>query len=312
MYPILLNAPIKDYVWGGTRLSREYGLDGSKEKQAEGWMLSCHPDGESTVANGEFLGKTLTEVLALHPEYTGKKGKGKPFPVLIKLIDAKQNLSVQVHPDDEYAMRVEGESGKTEAWYIVDCDEGAQLIYGFKEAVSREQFEKAIRDKTVLDVLNKVPVKKGDLFFIPSGTVHAICEGILLAEIQQSSNKTYRIYDYDRGRETHVEKALDVSRREKPENTGKPMGEKESFDGYCSTLLTACEYFTSTDIEVSRQYTDNAQDSSFVSLLILDGEGVVESCGETLPVKKGNSVFLPASSGEYTVKGKLDMIKTVL
>ncbi|MCQ2462464.1 MAG: class I mannose-6-phosphate isomerase [Clostridia bacterium] len=317
MYPFLLTAPTKDYVWGGTRLSREYGLDSSKERQAEGWMLSCHKDGESTVANGENKGKALSAVLAAHPEYTGSKGEGKAFPVLIKLIDAKQNLSVQVHPDDEYAMRVEGESGKTEAWYIVDCDEGAQLIYGFKKEISRDEFEQAIKNNTLLDVVNRVSVKKGDLFFIESGTLHAIGEGILLAEIQQSSNTTYRVYDYGRivdgkPRELHIEKALDVTNRKMPKSTGKPMGEKECFEGFCMTLLTKCEFFTSTDIEISTQYTDSADNTSFVSLLVLDGEGTLEGCGESLEIKKGDSVFIPASSGKFTVSGKLDIIKTVL
>ncbi|MGN0552633.1 MAG: type I phosphomannose isomerase catalytic subunit, partial [Oscillospiraceae bacterium] len=200
MYPLKLKPAFKDYLWGGTKLRDVYGKDCSFDKVAESWELSCHKDGNSVIDNGEAKGMTLAE-------YIEKKGKAilgkncerfENFPVLIKLIDAKDNLSVQVHPDNEYAMRVEGEYGKTEMWYIVDCDEGAELIYGFKGNVSKEEFAERIKNNTLLEITNSVPVKKGDVFFIRSGTLHAIGKGILIAEIQQNSNTTYRVYDYGR------------------------------------------------------------------------------------------------------------------
>ena len=216
-YPMLLDAPCKDYLWGGNRLREEYGKVSDKDKIAESWELSCHKDGESVIANGELAGKTLTQYI----EEQGKAVLGKNcekfenFPILIKLIDAKDNLSVQVHPNNEYAMRVEGEYGKTEMWYIVDCDPGAELIYGFKGEISRDEFKERIANNTLLEVTNNVPVHKGDVFFIEAGTLHAIGKGILIAEIQQNSNTTYRVYDYGRvgadgkPRQLHVEKAVE-------------------------------------------------------------------------------------------------------
>ena len=194
-----LDAPCKDYIWGGNRLREEYGKISDADKIAESWELSCHKDGQSVIANGKDKGKTLSEYVAENKKSLGTAcDRFEYFPILIKLIDAKDNLSVQVHPDNDYAMRVEGEYGKTEMWYIVDCEEGSQLIYGFDKEISREEFADRIKNNTLLEVTNNVPVHKGDVFFIESGTLHAIGKGILIAEIQQNSNTTYRVYDYGR------------------------------------------------------------------------------------------------------------------
>ena len=188
----------KDYLWGGTRLIKEYNKNFNLDKLAETWELSCHPDGLCTIAEGEFAGRTLSEYL----DIVGKKVLGtkcehmEQFPLLIKFIDAKNDLSIQVHPSDEYALTHEGQYGKTEMWYIMDCQPGAFIYYGFKEAISNEEFAERIQNKTLLEVLNKVEVKKGDVFFIEPGTIHAIGSGNLIAEIQQNSNVTYRVYDY--------------------------------------------------------------------------------------------------------------------
>ena len=161
MRPFELIPPIKDYIWGGTKLREQYGKESTLERLAESWELSCHKDGVSIIKGGEFDGMTLPEFIGAHPEALGKNcGRFEFFPVLIKLIDARDNLSVQVHPDDGYAMRVEGEYGKTEVWYVVDCDDDAELIYGFAEETDKEQFRKAIEENTLLDIVNRVPVKK--------------------------------------------------------------------------------------------------------------------------------------------------------
>ena len=192
MSVLKLSPAFKDYIWGGTKLRDDFAKDCDFEKIAESWELSCHKDGNSVVSNGDDAGLTLAEYIEKH----GKSVLGtncerfENFPILIKLIDAKDNLSVQVHPNNDYAMRVEGEYGKTEMWYIVDCDEGATLLYGFKKEISKDEFAKRIADNTLLEVTNAVPVKKGDVFFIEAGTLHAIGKGILIAEIQQN---TYRI-----------------------------------------------------------------------------------------------------------------------
>ncbi len=312
-----LTPAIKDYIWGGTRLSKEFDMVSFTDRQAEAWVLSCHEAGHSIVENGEDKGKTLAEVIS-------EKGKGclgtncekfSFFPILIKLIDARDNLSVQVHPDNDYAMKVEGEYGKTEAWYIMDCDEGAEIIYGFKKDISKEEFRKSIEENTLLDYVNRVKVKKGDIFFIEAGTLHAICKGILLAEVQQNSNTTYRVYDYGRlqngkPRELHVEKALDVTSTKAIDATGKPMGETVKKDGFSETLLTSCELFTMKRLDIEEKATVTADSTSFVSLLCLDGNGVVMHGDTCVTLYKGESLFIPASYGEVEILGNLTVLES--
>lgn len=318
MEPLKLRPALKDYIWGGNRLRDEFGMESDLDKTAEAWVLSCHKDGQNIVENGSFAGKTLSKAIeAMGADCLGENSKKFPyFPVLIKFIDAKNNLSVQVHPDDEYAMRVEKEFGKTEAWYILDAAPDAELIYGFKNEISSDEFRGRIEDNTLTDVLNHVKVKKGDLFFIEAGTIHAICKGILLAEVQQNSNTTYRVYDYGRlgadgkPRELHVEKAIDVTKCVPPKSSGKPQGEPVEKDGYTETLLAKCELFTTSCVEIEDSYNCVADNQSFVSVIVTDGEGTIESCGVTLSLKKGESVFIPANSGEFAVKGNLTVLET--
>ncbi len=308
-----LNPVFKDYLWGGTKLRDEYGFESNLEKLAEGWMLSCHKDGENTVLNGEFSGKTLTDVVKENPDFLGENGnKFEYFPILIKLIDAKGDLSVQVHPNNEYAMRVENEYGKTECWYILDCDEDAELIYGFNREISSDEFKKRIADNTFLETVNKVKVKKGDLFFIEAGTLHAIGKGILLAEIQQNSNTTYRVYDYGRlgadgkPRELHIEKAIDVTNCTTPTRSIKPEGELIIGDGFTTQLLTKCDLFNVEKVSVTKLFTSIADEKSFVSILVTDGVGTIDG----LEIKKGDSLFIPANYGRFTVKGNTEIIIT--
>lgn len=319
--PLILIPPIKDYIWGGTKLRDEFGKESELDRLAESWELSCHKDGQSVIANGGYAGRTLSEYLAENPGALGKNCEDfEYFPVLIKLIDACDNLSVQVHPDNEYAQRVEGEYGKTEMWYIVDCEEGASLIYGFKDEISGEDFRRAIETNTLLDKVNRVPVKKGDVFFISAGTLHAIGKGILIAEIQQNSNTTYRVYDYGRvgadgkPRDLHIEKALDVTRLVPaepyvPEPAETVSGELEI------RKLAECEYFTVFKLDISEeggelQFTGN--DRSFQHILVLEGEGELCSSGEIIPIQKGSSVFVPAGADAFYIKGKCSIILTTV
>ena len=312
-----LTPSVADYIWGGTRLIDEYGIKTDKNPAAEAWVLSCHEAGPSTVENGEFKGKTLSEVYEAHKEICGTNGsKFEFFPILIKLIDAKNNLSIQVHPDNDYAMRVEGEYGKTEAWYILDCDEDAELILGFNRDVSVEEFKQAAQSEKMLDIVNRIKVKKGDLFFIEAGTMHAICKGIMLAEVQQNSNTTYRIYDYGRlgadgkPRPLHVDKAADVTHLCPPEIPDAALRKTESFPDGIRTTLKECDLFKMYNIKADGKVTLNADESSFVSLLCLDGKAEI-SCGNTtLNVKKGESLFIPANSGDFTISGKADFLET--
>lgn len=309
---------LKDYLWGGTRLKNDFGFQTDLDIVAEGWMLSCHKDGENRIENGQYKGKTLSEALdLLGNESLGTNAQAfDRFPILIKLIDAKKDLSVQVHPDNDYALRVEGEYGKTECWYILDCDEGAELIYGFKQKITQEEFKQRVADNTFLEVVNKVKVHKGDLFFIEAGTLHAIGGGILLAEIQQNSNTTYRVYDYGRlgadgkPRPLHTEKAVEVTNCVPPTHDTKPIGALEQFDGFTKQLLTACDLFTVYAIDTETAYSGVADEKSFVSLVVTDGAGTISCGGEELPVKKGDSLLLTANSENFSVNGKLTLIET--
>ena len=316
MTPIKLKAPLKDYLWGGTRLKTDFGKKTDLEKVAESWELSCHKDGPSVVASGEDQGLTL-------PQYLEKHGKGvlgthgerfQDFPILIKLIDAKDNLSIQVHPDNEFALRVEGEYGKTEMWYIVDCEPGASLLYGFKGKISEDEFQRRIADNTLLEVCNKVPVHKGDVFFIESGTLHAIGAGILICEIQQNSNTTYRIYDYGRvgkdgkPRELHVAKALDVTKLDKPVRGTKPQAKLDIFACADVELLASCEYFTTYHFALNGMCHLKAGQNSFQSITVLSGSMELAAAGARLSLTKGDSVFLPSGMGRYQVIGQADFI----
>lgn len=318
MYAIKLQAPLKDYIWGGERLKKEYGKKTELKKVAESWELSCHKDGSSQISNGEYAGKTLEEYIA----EKGKSVLGKNcerfenFPVLIKLIDAHDNLSVQVHPKNEYALEHEGEYGKTEMWYIVDCEEGASLLYGFKQPIEKTEFEQRIKNNSLLEVTNSVKVKKGDVFFINAGTLHAIGSGILIAEIQQNSNTTYRIYDYGRvgadgkPRDLHVAKALDVTELIPPASACEDAPKKH--EGYEEKLLSSCEYFTVYALDIEKSAALEVDDKSFCSLLCLDGDFSLTSDHGEINFTKGDSIFLEASFGKCIISGKGKIIKTTI
>lgn len=308
-----LKPSCKDYLWGGHRLAEEYGIESEKEVLAEAWELSCHPDGPSYILNGKYQGKTLKEFL----DATGMDVLGthcarfQNFPILIKFIDAKQNLSIQVHPDNRYALTNEGQYGKTEMWYVMDADPGAFLYYGFRREISREEFVRRIREDSLTEVLNAVPVRKGDVLFIEPGTIHAIGEGILIAEIQQNSNITYRVYDYGRigkdgkKRDLHIEKALAVTNR-------VPI--KRAKNSY--PHVAGCDYFTVDKLNLDGTFMNKMEgvvsEVSFASILILDGEGRITNKGESLPFRKGDSFFLTADSGAYTVEGTCDALVTTI
>lgn len=313
LYPTL-----KETIWGGRMLIDDYGFETDKDNAAEAWLLSCHKDGPSYVIDGEYKGKTLAEVI----EAEGKKVLGTnnadihDFPVLIKIIDARDKLSVQVHPDDKYAREFENENGKTEAWYVLSCDEGASLIYGVNHNMTKEEFAAAIENGTLLDDVNIVKVKKGDVVFIPSGMLHAIGEGILLAEVQQSSNSTYRVFDYNRRdkngnlRELHVKKAVDVVDLNVTEVNFSSQGEPVKLNGAEKTYLTGCNYFSMTSVKVDGTFEDVCDETTFVSLLVLDGEGRLICGTQEIELKKGSSIFIPAGKGNYTINGKLEILET--
>lgn len=317
MQPVKIKPYVSATIWGGRRLIDEYGVQTDKENAAEAWVLSCHPNGCGVISGGELDGRTLRSVYEADRSICGTNGARFPeFPILIKFIDARDNLSIQVHPDEQYARRVEHGAGKTECWYILDADDGAELALGFREPISRETFRASIADNTLMNYVQKVKVKKGDFFFIESGTLHAICKGVLLAEVQQNSDTTYRVYDYDRRgadgkpRALHVDKAVDVTNTT-PYTPVVPRAEDAArFSTPQRTLLTCCDLFSVCRVDCRDTYADKATAESFVSLLVLEGSGSFV-CGETaFSLTKGESVFIPANAGAYTVQGEIQLLET--
>ncbi|WP_314965677.1 class I mannose-6-phosphate isomerase [Oribacterium sinus] len=389
----------KQYLWGGEKLIREYGISSPKTPLAEAWVLSAHPDGDSRISfsEGELCsegketsegkvcsegkessegesfseeessseGESFAEYLKSHPEAAGSLGKAFPFfPTLIKLIDAKKALSIQVHPDDSFALSREGQYGKTEMWIVLEREEGAFLYFGFQKDYTEEEIRRAIEEENFPSLLCKVMVEPGDVFFIPAGTVHAIGAGILLAEVQQNSNLTYRVYDYGRKdaqgntRELHVEKALEVMNRKQlsayrqeafKKQGEKPVGEKAAGESATGEEVAeknvylerigSCEYFTVDRLflEENAFYSGKLTEESFLSLLVLEGEGVLTAetkhAKENHPdgspeykeetysskgqkskcfVKKGESYFLPAEEGQWSLKGTGKFLLTFL
>ncbi len=308
-----LKPAFKDYIWGGHKLVEQYGKEFDGDILAESWELSCHPDGASVISNGKYEGKTLREYIE-QADYNvlGKNcNRFSDFPILIKFIDAKDDLSIQVHPDNTYALKNEGQYGKTEMWYIVDAADDAFLYHGFKDEISEEEFRERIKNDTLLEVLSAKPVKKGDVFFIEAGTIHAIGKNIIIAEIQQNSNVTYRVYDFGRvgkdgkKRDLHINQAVDVTKR----TPAKPTSNMYPH-------IADCDYFTVDKINLDGKTFDKMQgvvtDNSFLSILILDGHGTIKNQYSSIEYKKGDSLFLPAGSGAYEICGVCDALATTI
>lgn len=316
MYPLLLSAPVKSAVWGGDRLEKEYGFEPAGENSAEAWMLSCYGGFESIVKNGPLSGKTLSEAItAMGETCLGENAaKFSYFPILIKLIDANDRLSVQVHPDDEYALKNEGQYGKTEMWLIVDCKEDSEIIYGLKKKVDKTELSERIKNGTLNEICNFVPVKKGDVFFIPSGTVHAIGKGILIAEIQQNSDVTYRVNDYGRlgtdgkPRELRIKKAVDVIDTSPVKTSDDTEGELMLYPFGTVKSLAECKYFTAELLNLNGK-AGLCEEKSFLSLVVLEGDAVLSSSEGILRLKKGDSVFIPAKM-RATLSGSAEIICT--
>lgn len=316
MEPLLLSPIGKDYLWGGTRLKTEFEKDIPLNPLAETWECSIHPDGPSKVRNGIFSGWSLRDVLKQHPEYLGKRVSGE-LPVLVKLIDAEQNLSVQVHPDDEYAKEHEQDNGKTEMWYVLDAKPGATLVHGFAHNVTVEQLREAVKTCTLSKHLQYVAVKKGDVFFISPGTVHAIGAGVLLAEVQESSNVTYRVYDYNRKdkdgklRTLHFEKAIKVLNMNSEGEVKQKPRLTHYYPGCSREILRRCEYFEMERIQVSKGFSFTVSENSYQILLCVEGDAGLEVPDHRRPLRfrRGDCIFIPAHMGRCHILGETTLLK---
>ncbi|MCD7765081.1 MAG: cupin domain-containing protein [Lachnospiraceae bacterium] len=315
----------KDYLWGGTKLRDLYGKNCDYDKIAESWELSAHEDGQCRVASGKYRGMLFGDYL----ERSGEDALGwkcqafERCPLLIKFIDAKEQLSVQVHPDDSYALPNENEYGKNEMWYVMDCEPGAFIYFGLKRSISPEELRERAVNNTITEVLNRVPVKKGDTFFVRSGTIHAIGSGILICEIQQNSNCTYRLYDYARRdkfgnlRELHLEQAVAVANTGKQEESvscaaGPAMEDMTQMDGVTIQKLCECKYFTSSRYEVEESVSVAVNDTSFAALVILEGNGSIRTGEEQMEFQSADTFFIHAGKKQVDINGKCSFILTHL
>ena len=323
--PFLLAPACKDYLWGGDRLNTEFGKNIPMSPLAETWECSTHPDGASVIASGNFSGVTLQKFVKQYPQVLGiRHEKEKELPILVKFIDAKRDLSVQVHPSDEYAKEFEnGQLGKSEMWYIVDAQKGAKIVYGFEHDTDAETIKKAIDSGEIEKYLHFVPVKKNEVYFVNAGTVHAIGAGVLIAEIQENSNLTYRLYDYNRmdqygkKRELHIKRALEVLRYKGCNYLRQPMRVLKYERGIARETLCRCKYFEVgrmlINTEVLHHTIEYASDElSFRVLMCLDGCGSLRykngNNTEIIDFYKGDTIFVPANSTSCNIHGKAQFL----
>ncbi len=298
----------KSYLWGGTRLKEDYRKQSDEATIAESWEVSVHRDGPSVIANGEFAGRTLADYFAACPQALGRS---EAFPILVKLIDAADRLSVQVHPSDSYARVHENDNGKTEMWYIVDAEPGSGIYCGLKKDSSAAEVRRLTEEKCIEEILNFIPVKAGDCFLIEAGTLHAIGKGCLICEVQQSSNVTYRVYDYGRRgkdgreRELHLDRALEVINYHAFEDK-TCSGPLRSMPGGELRKLTSCEYFVCYEVQSQGELVLPAQ-ASFLAVTAISGEGSVNG----LACAKGDSFLIPAGTG-LTACGRLKLLLSAL
>lgn len=310
----------KSYLWGGTRLKTEYAKVDSPEITAESWELSGHGDGLAAMSGEELTELNLFDLAQMGKEsYWGKKCLGyKQFPILVKLIDAEKDLSIQVHPSDESAITERGEQGKIEAWYVVDCKPGSCIYYGFSQTITKNEFLQRVECGKIGELINCVQVKKGDAFLVYPGTIHAIGAGVILAEVQQNSNTTFRVYDYDRRdssgelRQLQVERAseilcYDAILPSRCRSTGQA-----TFPEFTMTEIASCNYFKMLRLDVFGCIRWNCDGSSFHHLLCIDGEGEIISDGRLYTIKKGESYFMPAALGEYFIQGRCRVLLTMI
>lgn len=308
--PIFLTSIFKERIWGGTRL-KEFNYKIPSNLTGECWGISAHKNGQSKVKTGEFEGITLSELWRNYPHLFGAEFNNDEFPLLVKILDAHNDLSVQVHPNDEYAfINEQGEKGKTECWYIIDCKDDAEIILGHT-AHTIEEFKQLIEEDKWDSLLRRVKIKPGDFFYVPSGTIHAICEGTLILETQQSSDTTYRLYDYDRlddrgqKRELHIEKAIDVIGI--PHEDYVINKEVVKQNGAEITTFLIDDYFSvyKWDITGEASFT---QDRPFMLCSVLNGEGNIFINDSCFKIKKGDHFILPYGLGDFVISGKTSLI----
>lgn len=302
---LFLEPVFKTMIWGGNKLATEFGYSIPADNTGECWAISAHKNGDCSIKNGEYQGRTLSWLWDNHRELFGD-ASGEVYPLLIKIIDAKTDLSIQVHPDDTYAREKEnGALGKTECWYILDCDEDGEIVIGHN-AMDKEELTQMIVEKRWKELIRVCKVKKGDFFQIEPGTVHAIKKGTLILETQQNSDITYRLYDYDRldhgkPRELHIDKSIDVIRC--PHTDLKVGGNTTNNENSDIDELIRCDYYTVKRVRIHGEQ-EFAQQEKFLNISVISGSGEID--GNVL--KKGDHFIIPYGYGNYSLKGEMELI----
>lgn len=314
LYPIVFNPILKEKIWGGTKLKTVFNKEITSDITGESWELSTVKGDISVILNGKYEGKSLNDLISEFPEEVlGTKIHekfGTEFPLLFKFIDAKDDLSIQVHPNDELAKKRHNSFGKTEMWYVMQADEGARIVVGFKENSSKEEYIENLENKSLLSILKEVPVKAGDVFFLETGTIHAIGAGIVIAEIQQTSDITYRVYDWDRvdaegkSRELHIELALDAINYSTTD-TEKIYSKEENK----SNPVVNCPYFITNYFPLSGEVSVEKTNDSFTVYMCMEGNFDLELNGDKWSYKKGDTILIPAAMKNFKLKGNAVLLE---
>lgn len=315
MEVIFLKPIFKNYIWGGTNLREKLQKESQEEKIAESWEISANENGNSIIKNGQFRGKTLNQIytdsnIKIKEKIFGTKCiNKKEFPLLVKFIDANQNLSVQVHPDDKFAKQYECSSGKSELWYVIDCEENANIICGLNN--SKIDIKEIMKNNQIKKYLKVIKIKKGDCIYIPSGTIHALLSGTIVCEIQQNSNVTYRVYDWNRkdssgnARELHVDKALKVIKPRNKVILKHTLNKKKQ-------ILSRNRFFSVDLINVENCYKDRTKKTTFYAYNVIEGRGILKSDNTEYTISAGESFIIPSNIGKYEILGKVKLLKSFI
>lgn len=310
LYPMRMAPCYKEYLWGGSRLKEKFGKLDAPTVTAESWELAFHASGSSVVAEGEWAGATLGKLAEVDKAaFWGKRCAGEEFPLIVKLIDAEKDLSIQVHPSDDTALTQLGERGKTEMWYVVDCEPQAFIYFGFSQKVTREELLARAQDGSICQILNRVPVTRGDVFYILPGTIHAIGAGTLVAEVQQSSDTTFRVCDYGRKgpdgqmRPLHLERAAEVLNYEPIVPQSCKVNSGVCFPEFTMAEMFSCPYFRAYRLDVRRSVELCCDGGSFQHILCVEGNGDIWFQGRAYRLERGDSYFMPAALGSYEIRG---------
>lgn len=314
--PLVLAPVYKDYFWGGDRLKTDFHKETEVSPLAESWELACHAKGCNTILTAPYTGMTLRDLILQNGNaFLGSYCKNcEAVPIMVKLIDAKEGTSVQVHPNDSFGMKAAGQPGKAELWYILEAEPDAYIYHGLRYAITQEWMYMSIQDKSLLNIMNKIYVHPGDAYYVPAGSLHAVGPGVVLAEISQNSDVEFRVYDYHRKNEEGQYRPLQmdtaIAAAYCTTLNATPQNLPQRIEGGQTRLLWTCSWFQANLYTVETAIALSVDSTSFQHILVVDGQGTLHAQGETVPLQKGSSVLLPAELGDISVEGRCQCIRS--